>query len=176
MPDNHYLVPNQLQGFEKNISQRIVMQFIDDAEDRFVGAKEKMLDVASWCKYYNATGFDLILTDSHGKTLHRRAHKGDHIRIYVNGSVQTSGSDWMVQALEYDDYPDEDKEAFAMRIVPVDADKNDRPAANNDHSATLVIERVRKNLEASFHSRNEATLALGLSDEQWQSLVKGWVG
>ena len=173
MQEDHYLVPEQLHGFEKNIAYKAVVNSIEDAEDWFVDAKERLLDVNNWKKYSIDTGLGFRLIDSHGKILNRKAHKGDHISI---DAVTMHMADWVtIEALEYDDYPDADMETFAMRV------KSDTGNA----TSTLVIERKGRNLEASYHGRNQAeeiTTAgtgnaawLGLSDTEWTALVKGLI-
>ncbi len=160
MPQSHYLVPDQSQGFEKNIEHSALLDTTDDAEDSFVGAKERLLDVNNWNSYIGG-GISLQLTDIHDKVLHRKAHKGDRIKIATVPALHLV----LVEAIEYDDYPDEGRETFAVRL------KQDDGA-----TATIVIERTHKSLAASFHGRNDATLSIGLTDEQWGSLVKGLLG
>ena len=141
-------------------------------------AQERLLDVNHWRKYSAITGLDFKLTDSHGKVLNRKAHKGDHIRI----EIQTDAAvfDWVaIEAIEYDDYPDIDMETFAMRVRPGEhpANKKDDHILN-EATTTIVIERRGKTLAASYHGRNEennATQWLGLSDTEWAAIVKGLI-
>ena len=178
MQENHYLVPTQLQGNEKNIAHDVHCDIIADAEDWCVDAQERLLDVNHWRKYSAITGLDFKLTDSHGKVLNRKAHKGDHIRI----EIQTDAAvfDWVaIEAIEYDDYPDIDMETFAMRVRPGEhpANKKDDHILN-EATTTIVIERRGKTLAASYHGRNEennATQWLGLSDTEWAAIVKGLI-
>ena len=181
MQENHYLVPSQLTGLEKNMEYSIHTNAIEDAEDWFVDAKERLLDVNNWRKYSRIMSLDFHLTDTHGKLLHRKAHNGDHIRIDIQ--AQGTGFDWVaIEALEYDDYPDEDMETFAMRVRPGEdpANKQDGYSPNNA-TTTIVIERIGKRLSATYHGRNESenndTDApwLGLSDTQWADLIKGLI-
>ncbi len=161
MQRNHYLVPDQFQGFEKNIEHSMLLKTAEDAEDSFVSAKERLLDVNNWNRYTGPVS-SFQLTDLQGKLLHRRAHKGD--------CIKTAGLPMMhsilIEAIEYDDYPDESRETFAVRLQP----------GSNGATATIVIERAHKKLAASYHCRNEITLSFGLSDEQWGSLMEGLVG
>src|ERR1700733_14092947 len=117
MHESHYLIPAQLSGKEKNLAYSIYTDTVEDAEDWFVDAKERLLDINNWKKYGGSAGVDFKLTDGHGKVLNRKAHNGDHVRITITPGATTF--DWVViEALEYDDYPDLDMETFAMRIRP----------------------------------------------------------
>ena len=181
MQENHYLVPAQLAGFEKNIEYNINVHDIEDAEDWFVDAKERLLDINNWRKYSKITTMDFHLTDSHSKLLHRKAHNGDHIRIDIQS--QGTGFDWVaIEALEYDDYPDIDMETFAMRVRPAEDPANKLDGyQHNNATSTIVIERRGKRLSASYHGRNEsqnedaASAWLGLSDARWADLIKGLI-
>jgi hypothetical protein len=172
MQQKHYLVPDQSQGFEKNIEHSTLLSTTEDAEDGFVGAKERLLDVSNWNKYV-VPAVRLQLTDLRKKALHRKAHKGDCINIEVESTWH-----WvLVEAIEYDDYPDEGRETFAVRLRPITA-AMDTMEGNDpiNATATIVIDRTCKKLTASYHGRNEAMTWIGLSDEQWGSLVKGLIG
>jgi len=172
MPQNHYLVPDQFLGFENNIEHSIHYCNTEDAEDNFVGAKEQLLDVNNWFKHIGpGAGFELV--DAHHKTLHRKAHKADHIKMQSSAYAPIF---ILVEDIEYDDYPDEGRETFAMRLKPgIDQGPQNGNIASNA-TITIVIDRSLKKLTASYHGRNEATSWLGLSDGQWGSLVKGLVG
>ena len=162
--------------------------YTEDAEDLFVDAKEKLLDVNNWKRYSGMTGIDFRLTDGHTRSVNRKAHRGDHIKISVSGQ---EAKDYCVRidAIEYDDYPDLGMEAFTIRVHPCDnfLNKNDEDNDHEDAEGTLIIERRGKKVFASFNSRNEAINAdnninsnmidgwFGLSDGQWNSLVKGFV-
>ena len=169
MPEDHYLVARQVQGYEKNAGYSIAAKSIEDAEDYFVGAKEKLLDISNWGKYIIPPVVVFHLTDSHGKVYQRKAHKGDHLKIEIAGGDIISV---LVQAIEYDDYPDDDRETFAMRLSPISENENG-PA--NNATTTVVIERSRQQLTASYHGRNQEISLLGLSDGQWESLVQGLI-
>jgi len=181
MQENHYLIPVQISGFEKNIEYSIHTNAVDDAEDWFVDAKERLLDVNNWIKYSKISDIDFHLTGAHSALLNRKAHNGDHIRIDIRS--RNTGFDWVaIEALEYDDYPDLSMETFAMRIRPCPGPQN-IPDLQIIHPATstIVIERLGKRLSASYHGRNEPqndstdTPWLGLSDSHWAGLVKGFI-
>lgn len=69
---------------------------IEDAEDLFLLAKERLLDVNEWQRF---SGESFMLTDKHGQKLHRNAHRGDHIKI-------ANQPDLIIGHIIYDDFPD----------------------------------------------------------------------
>ena len=114
MTDNHYLVPG-LQALDKDFEFSILAREHEDAEDGFVDAKERLLDVNNWSRYGNLPEFVFSLKDHHGKQLSRHARKGDAIGISMQG--QGSAAWQVIDAIEYDDYPDLDMETFAIRLT-----------------------------------------------------------
>jgi len=191
MPDYHYLIPKQQQGHEKNLEYIMPCDSIEEAEDSFVDAKERLMDVNNWNKYSGIDGLEFRLSDHHGKTVSRHARKGDHIRIEVSATGQEGRSedmDWVaIEAIEYDDYPDQGMETFGMRLHtcmnPENKQNCDAPySLSDDATSTFVILRWGSKLIVTYHGRNEpinqANLpddqtSLGLSDLQWSSLVSG---
>lgn len=156
--DDHYLVPEHENGIKKDLEISVSTETIDDAEDDFVLAKEKLLDINNWGKHTAAFQLGFTLTDHNGKHVHRHAHKGDYIK--VQSQTDNSIVDWAyIEAIEYDDYPDVDVETIAMRLHPGmnPLDKNDNKMATHIY----VIERHDKTLYITYHSRNnEATDAV----------------
>jgi hypothetical protein len=202
MNNDHYLIPTQIEGLEKDMEHTITTKTVEDAEDWFVDAKERLLDVNSWKKISGIDLVDFKLTDAHGRPLSRRARKGDYIRIDVegHGHEYDGGFHWAeIEAIEYDDYPDISMETFALRVRPSDnpANKNDRivrSAFDDGPTSTFVIGRVGKVLSSHYHGRNEeadmagvamaghAAVAdvavcawLGLSDVECDALLTGFV-
>ena len=201
MKENHYLVPTQLEGLEKNISHTITTPTTEDAEDWFVDAKERLLDVNNWKKFSGIADVEFKLTDVNGRIVNRRARRGDLIRIDIAGRGYEfdGGFEWTaIEAIEYDDYPDICMETFAMRLRPSanPMSKNNDVFADfsdNEATSTFVIERIGKKLSAYYHGRNEqgdlelvslgqgqepeiAKIAwLGLSDVACKALIKGFV-
>jgi hypothetical protein len=199
MRNHHYLVPEQREGFQKNLIHSVSADTIEDAEDWFVVIKERLLDVNGWRRYGNGVSADFKLTDAHGKQLNRHAHKGDYIKIAIPGSDSALGNehDWMrVDAIVYDDYPDEDRETIAIRLRPAlnPVDNKDNETAiflDNATTCTIVIERDGMVLRSLYHRRNETeytdvhsvdavsnvNVALNVwfavPDWQWADLVKG---
>lgn len=197
MNEQHYLVPLHDEGYEKDITYTVTAKTIEDAEDWFVDAKQRLLDINNWEKYAPMLSVEFRLADGHGKGLKRCARKHDHIRIDVPGSVSTvaGGFDWAtIEAMEYDDYPDESMETFAVRIRPSEHPQFKSDSAEvpeQELSSTFVISRQGKSLFAAYHGRNELIHSytttdslqsndnapgwLGLTDVQWTDLVKSFL-
>jgi len=165
---------------------------IEDAEDWFVDAKERLLDVSNWRKY-SSLNPEFRLTDSHGRAVSRKAHRGDHIRIDLpDGKLAgVPGFEWAkIEAIEYDDYPDLVMETLALRIrnceIPL-PHSQDEYLWNAAVTGTFVIERRMRKITATYHGRNQYggddlmtgemdhTEWLGLAANEWEKLLKGLV-
>lgn len=201
LTETHYLVAEQLEGLEKDITQSILTDTIEDAEDFFVDAKERLLDVNNWKRYGGAGMPEFSLCDHHGNPIKRRAHKSDYIKVSPFGNVDFNERTpvWVViEAIEYDDYPDLNSESFAIRLrqsmPPVyNSNRSLDMHAHQTATSTLVIERTGKKLAATYHSRNDmAEIAVGMyvdeqsiktnagcwmeiSDVQCTNLLKGFI-
>ncbi len=195
MQETHYLVPDQIKGEEKNLEVAKSASDIEEAEDWFVEAKERLWYVNHWKQAGQSSCFHFCLADNQGNILNRKPRKGDHIRIAKNDSGLVKGEEqdlFIVEALEYDDYPDENKESFAIHLSPVKSflisGLNTIPEPVDRFTITLVIVRDNRILKALYHGRNEfghLEIAAeeariekdnsswpGLKDEDWQGLLK----
>ena len=200
MQDIHYLVPQQQEGIEKNLSYKIDLDTVENAEDWFVDSKERMLDVNNWQKHAPLVSASFQLTDSHGHNMGRHARKGDYIKIDIPGPGPAAGEgyDWVViEAIEYDDYPDLGMESFAMHVRPsVDPQHKGEGIAHffsNNATSTFVVERRGKHMAAYYYGRNESANTdagvvdaarntvvaiaawMGLSDAQWANIITGFI-
>jgi hypothetical protein len=200
LSDGFYPVQRVKKGAEKDFTHSILAADVADAEDWFVDAKERLLHVNRWTEHSDLTTSRFSLTDSHGNEVGRSARKGDYIKIETKGQ----GSDtfdlceWAhIEAIIYDDYPDQDMETFTLVTRPVTTavgklrDAMDIPSGGSRGS--FIIERQGRKLFAACHSdvppaaeqantgaalRNAAAAAsawMGLSDTQWKNLVQGMI-
>ena len=193
--------PQQKHGISKDFEEILVCETLEEAEEAFVGAKERLLQVNGWQEMSKTIKSQFQVVDEEGRELHRKAHKDDYIRIDIPapGSKAGEGSDWVrVDALEYDDYPDDNRELIAMRLRPADNPANrDSSIAHffsEASSSTFIIERTDKVITAKYHGRNEVPntgtealgdkmrnvvvavgAMLGFSDVQWKGLLKGFL-
>ena len=191
-------IPEQEHGAAKDIKKQIVMETLDDAEDMFLLAKERLLSVNDWKKMIDGNSAHFQLSDTHGEPLHRHAHLGDYIKIDLPGpgSIAGKNKDWVkIEAIAYDDYPDENGESILLQLRPVAA-----PNTDNEHTAhflkdeatsTIQIKRWGKIVAAYYYGRNEipntdtgnvldtvrnlavaTTSILALSSVQWTNLLE----
>ncbi len=173
------LTANELNR-EHYMEQSIITKTVEDAEDSFVDAKERMLDVNHWNRYCNHNGVFFSLTDSHSRLVSRRAHKGDHIKINAPDIQECCV---VIDAIEYDDYPDLGMEAFTMKLHPcAHGAENEEESGDDDFRAVLIIERKHKNVFAVFNYRNTAGEQVtapggcfGLMDDEWNGMLKRFV-
>ena len=193
--------PEQNEGIKKDLEEQVSFDKIEDAEEMFVLAKDRLLHVTNWHQVNEHINSKFQIIDEEGNEHHRRAHQGDIIAIEIPGpgSVTGEGKDWVkVEAVEYDDYPDESKECIAMRLRPVpNPTADDQSVAHfftDAATSTFVIERDHNTVAARYFGRNEKPnvqaenvvdkvrntvvgipAMLGLSDVQWDGLIKGFL-
>lgn len=154
----HYLVPIHTTGTETDISCSIGTESAEEASFVFVDAKNRLLNIEKWATYAGFTQINFVLTDTRSNIVHRTARRTDHIHI-VTGPDKNDRDAYVIDALEYDDYPDYNRETFALRMHPTGGD------AEND-TATIVIERRRDALMAIYHARNHT----GKDDMLWHGI------
>lgn len=168
MSNYHYMVPDQQTGEWLDLEVAAALETLEDAEELFVLAKDRMLDVNNW---HGLTGWQHIkleLVDKHGNVVSRTARRDDHILVH-SGQEDT---DWLVvDSLEYDDYPDDVAETFAIRLHYAGEAAQ---AADHKASATIVVGRTMKRCYVAWHGRNH-TNDVGhwhnLSRPEWEQLL-----
>lgn len=162
MQPENYFVPFQNQGFESDLKYSITTTTIEDAEDCFVEAKDRLLNVNKWNTYNEAINVEFRLTDHHGKSVSRPARKGDYIRINSEENKPDGGFDWlMITAIEYDDYPDLNTEMITFRIRSaknplnsISGNGHGAPLPDIDGASDFIVERTGKKLFASYSGAN----------------------
>jgi hypothetical protein len=108
---------------------------LEDAEDLFIVAKERLLDINDW---HSANRF--ILTDAHQHKVQRNAHKGDFIT-----KSSFPNEKYIINKIQYDDYPDIAGESITIFMAH----------ANDAESMQSVsINRVGKLLTVLGHNLN----------------------
>jgi hypothetical protein len=200
-PEKASVPPEQNEGIKKDLEEQVSFDKMDDAEDMFVLVKERLLHVNDWHEVSESANTKFQIIDAHGHPVYRHAHKGDLISIDIPGpsSAAGNGKDWVkVEAIEYDDYPDDNKESLAMRLRPIPnplaKDGSVAHFFTDDATSTFVIERDHNTLVARYYGRNEkpnldteklvdkvrntvvgVSAILGFSDAQWKGLLKGFL-
>jgi len=171
MTQLQYIVADRDLDTKKDIAHSLSADTVEDAEDMFVGAKERLLDINNWKKYTPSLTGEFQLTDGHGKELHRKAHKGDHVRISASSAI----TGWMiVEGIEYDDYPDADIETFTLHLNTSSSPASGTDDVHNAAPITVLVERRQWKLFVNCHGADGA-LPLGLSYRQWDSLTTGLI-
>jgi hypothetical protein len=175
MQEAHYLVPHNNEGTATDIVYSVLCDMVEEAEDLFVDAKDRLLDVGNWAKYAYMGSVQFGLADSHQHVVSRHARRGDHILI-SDPCAGTGSLDWFtINALEYDDYPDDNLETFAIRL----SSTKEQAESGVADTAIIVIERKGEALSATFHGRNNVTAEQqswqGLIEPQWAALMKGLI-
>jgi hypothetical protein len=195
------ITPQQEEGVKKDLEEHVMAESQDDAEEMFVTAKNRLLNVNQWHEYAGVGSATFKLTDEKGYPLTRTARKGDYIKVDIPGpgSVAGEGKDWVViETIQYDDYPDTNMEILAMRVRTTSKPGHETDASDHFFKAgatsTFSVQRRGSKILATYNGRNEtpnveadnlidkarnAVVAigamLGLSDVQWQKLIKGFV-
>ncbi len=198
-----HIVPPQEEGFSKDFSEERVYTDIETAEVAFLEAKTRLLRPGTWHDAAGALSARFSLHDAGGKPLSRDLRTGDVLRISIPGPGHAADGedgdedDWVrVEAVVYDDFPDEDREAFALTLRPTASPG--APSVVPAHffssgaTSTLAAERRGKAVTARYFGRNEKpntdgrSLAdavrniavgigglLGFSNLQWKALLAG---
>lgn len=195
------MTPEQYTGISKNLEYSIQLETQEDAEEMFVIAKQRLLDINKWVEVAATPSGTFTLTDKNGNELNRSAHKDDYVKINIGapGPLAGNGRDWVhIEKIEYDDDPDANHEQISMQLRPVAApNTTDQTVAHffdDTATSTFIIERRHTKLKAFYKGRNEkpntnaesfidkarnlvvaASAILGLSDAQWNNLIKGFL-
>lgn len=208
MPENKPSEPSFLPEQERSVSKEIFHEYLaptlDDAEEDFLDAKDRLLHVNDWHELTQPALARFNLCDAQGHPAGRSARIGDFVRIAIPGpahpsgeSTDDGGEDWVrIEALAYDDFPDEDRERIALQVRPAASPL--APSVIPQHffsaeaTSTFAVERTGRRVAAAYWGRNEvpnvatggvldnlrnAAVAvggiLGFSNIQWKALVHG---
>lgn len=193
------LVPENTQGKLLDIEHHVIEDSLEMAIKTFERAAARLVNPPVWHLLAGdlSANFYLYSQDSNNKRL---AVVNDYFSIDIPGPGSTAGDglDWVkVEVLQKDMEPDCD-ESVAMTLR---ASKNPENATavvahffKEEATSTFVIKRTGNTVSVSYHGRNEvanttdvplvdklrntvvATGAkVGLSDIQWELLIKGFL-
>jgi hypothetical protein len=192
------IVPPQEDGTKKDIEHIIKAVDENDARKLFNIARNRLVDVNHWHTFSNPAHFQL--TDNHGRELNRTAEKEDYFKINIHapGPAEGKGYDWVyIEAIEDQSNPNGHDEHMAMRVRPTSSpetksDENVAHFFSDDATSSFVVKREGTLVTAAVYGRNEkpntstsnvvdklrnavvaVTAIFGLSNVQWNSLVKG---
>ncbi len=177
----HYLVQGHEGGVSVDIVYRFVADMIEEAEDLFVDAKDRLLEVSDWAKFGGINAIHFRLADGSGHAVRRHARRGDHILISqtkdAGGQLTEAFDSFTIDALEYDDYPDDNLETFAIRMHATGREDADDEGVKG--TSTIVVARRDMLLSATYHGRSNAASNDGLwhelEESQWAALMKGLI-
>lgn len=129
-----------------------IMDSMDDAEDLFVIAKDRLLAINNWNTHNPSIRVELL--DRKGHPIHRSAHFHDVIKVSDDQVPTTRLS---IEHLVYDDFPDTSTELFSMELLPVTA--NGSQVTIGDR-VFIIIERHTNTVVCGIakHAASDATV------------------
>ena len=190
------IIPENITGKAVDIEHSITVN-ANEAKQAYEVARERLLHPACWQQLSGSASatFELI---SDNIVSQNEVHENDHLRIDVPGpgAAEGDGYDWVkVETVEEDKVPGTDNSiALKLRASP-NPNNNKTSTAHffkEDATSTFIIKLKGNTITASYHGRNEvpnvknvsiidkirntlvaAGAAIGLSEIQWNALVKG---
>lgn len=199
MKKEEKIVPPQQVGEQSGSEVREEAGTREEAVQRFILAKSRLLDINRWHELSGAASATFRLTDAHGHLRQRSPQIGDLIRIDLPGPGPSAGDgfDWVrIETIEDESDPEGEKEFFAFRVRPVrspgSGDNSSAHFYTSDATSSFIVQREGNTLTAAEKGRNEvsntdaesfldkirnALVALGaksgLAKPQWKSLMEG---
>lgn len=193
------MIPAQHTGKAIDAESTIELDNEQDAVAFFKIVMERLQNVNHWKEYAGSISASFQLVDQAGREIHRKAEKGDYLKIDVPGpgSLSGEGFDWVqIEAVERATGPN--TESFGFRVRPTDnprgREQNIAHFYSHESTSSFVIQRERNKITASVHDRNtkpntdadHATDkvrdvvvgiggALGFSKIQWKNLTDGLI-
>ncbi len=112
----------------------------EDAEDLFLIAKDRLLDINEWNNLLSNKAYSVSLTDTKGQKAHRNARMYDLIKISDTNSP--SPEKWVqISHIQYDNFPDINSESISLLLE----------LSNNDHKSLETILLKRENTNVTIH-------------------------
>ncbi|MEZ5016232.1 MAG: hypothetical protein R2800_04215 [Flavipsychrobacter sp.] len=95
---------------------QVKLNSIEDADEYFLVAKDRLLDVNEWNSILTDNYNTFALTNAQGQKLHRDAHCGDMIKASIELN-NTRKDRWLhIDKIQYDSYPDINAEEISMNL------------------------------------------------------------
>lgn len=193
------IIPQQTSGTGKDNRAQIELSEPKHAREQYEISRARLLDVNHWGDMSGFLSASFQLLDQKGRLVKNRLPKpGDYFRIKLPAPIPLNEYDWVrVERVEEINEPDRDRQTTAIRVRPA-SDPSQR-TTETDHffspeaTSSFIVERDGNRVSAEVHGRNEkpnidgakslgaevrntviaAGALLGLSDMQWNKLVKG---
>jgi hypothetical protein len=199
MKEKNYtnLIPENTKGKEITAIAYANFDKVDAAISYYRIVKERLLFIEHWQNLAGGISARFQLTDAKGTEVHRRAEKGDHIRIDIPGpgSKAGEGYDWVrIEEIKEINSGEVDSIGIIVRPAPNPNTDNSNIAHfyAGQSTSTFVVTREHSKLTASVYDRNiesneeskelldkvrNAVVGLGakqgFSKLQWQALAEG---
>ncbi|MEO8173706.1 MAG: hypothetical protein ABI581_11505 [Sediminibacterium sp.] len=195
------IIPAHTEGKQNDLSVAVTLASREESTDTFKRAYKRLLNPPVWHELAGSLSGEFALVGIAGNELNRLAQTGDLFKVDLPGPGPKAGDgyDWVrVDAIDDQSNEQADEELFAMRISPtINPGVTNHDIAHffkGTASSTFIIHRKGNEVTASYHGRNEmpnnetgniidnirnsviaATAAIGLSELQWKSLIKGFL-
>jgi hypothetical protein len=193
------IIPQQTSGMGKDNRAQIELAEPSQARQQYEVARARLLDVNHWGDMSGFLSASFQLVDQDGRQVKNRLPMpGDYFKIKIPAPAPLNEYDWVqVERVEEINEPDKDRQITAIRVRPA-SDPSQRTTETEhffspEATSSFIVEREGNRVSAEVHGRNEkpntkdvddlrselrntigATGALlGLSDIQWNKLVKG---
>lgn len=95
---------------------QVKLNSIEDADEYFLVAKDRLLDVNEWNNILTDNYNTFALTNAQGQKLHRDAHCGDMIKASIELDNTTKDRWLHIDKIQYDSYPDINAEEISMNL------------------------------------------------------------
>ncbi len=193
------MIPEHRQGKRVDCSSASEFENIQDAQQFFAVAKERLLNINKWNEVAVLPSSVFQITDSSGKHVEKSAQQGDLVKIDIIGPglPSSEGFDWVQVEQILEEETSEGKQiALTLRptIDPTNPDQDIAHFFKNVATSTFVLQQNNTQVLAKYAGRNEIindenngildnirniliglAAKLGGSVPQWKALVAGIV-
>lgn len=197
MTEPEKTIPQQEEGVEVNVEERVELSSEEEAKTFFAVAKDRLLQINKWKEWAGTLSADFQLTNEQGQEIDTFPRKGNYFRINIPapGIVTGEGFDW-VQIEEVKEEAENDCEYAAIRVRPAPSPVNEKQDVahfyTDEATSNFIVRRDGNKITAGVYGRNEkpnvkadtiidklrnavvGTGAVsGFSKLQWKALVSG---
>lgn len=193
------IVPVNYTGKEIEAEASAEWKSDDEAKAFYAIVKERLLSVNEWHHMAGIVSARFQLVDKSGKTVEKKAEKGDYIKIDIPGpgSKEGKGYDW-VSIEELREVAENNIQSIGFRVRPAahpfeDA-KNIAHFYDDSATSNFIVTREGTKITATIIDRNvkpnddtkstidrvrHFAVSIGaiaaFSKAQWQNLAEGWL-